>query len=193
MVFNDWRAPMLQLKLTGSIFALALSSTLCAGMQVQTPPEQDPPPVKAAAEEELKPVAIAKTIVAHPGDTAERPSRRPESTGIQQGIRRDRMHRADVVNKPNRNYDYYGFNYPRREAGAYSRPIRRYSSYGYPSRSYGYGGYGNRSYYRPSAGYYGRGYYGGGRGYYRSYSSHRSYGSYRSYGGYGGGGRGYRY
>ncbi|MHC5064880.1 MAG: hypothetical protein ACYTG5_13005 [Planctomycetota bacterium] len=182
---------MLQNKLTLSVLAFSLSILIPSAVSAQSKAEQDPE--KAAeqkAAERPTPVEKVKNIIAHPGETAARPSRRPESTGIQQGIRRDRMHRADLVNKPNRNYDYYGFNYPRREAGAYSRPIRRYSSYGYPSRRYGYG---YRSYYGPRS-YYGGSYYGG-RSYYRSYNSYRSYG-YRNYGYRGYGYRrsgGYRY
>ena len=123
---------------------LALTSMLSAGMQAETG------------------APVAKVEIApHPGDAAASPSRRPVSLGIQHGIHREKMHRADRVNKPTRNYDYYGFNYPRRHAYAYARPIRRFSSYGYPSRTYGrysgYRAYSYRSYRRPS--YYHRGSY----------------------------------
>ncbi len=159
---------MLHQNLIRSALAISICMVMCDSLLAQTKSEPEPGKAEEKAAARPTPPEKVKNIVAHPGETVSNPSRRPEAAGIQQGIRRDRMHRADLVNKPTRNYDYSGFNYPRREAGAYRRPIRRYSSYGYPSRNYG-----NRS-------YYGGGYYGARSGY-RSYNSYRSYG-YRSYG-----------
>ena len=114
-----------------SAAVLVLTSMLSAGMQDET--------------ETKAPVAKVE-IVPHPGSAAASPSRRQVTSGIQHGIHRDKIHRVDRVNKPTRNYDYSGFNYPRRQAYAYARPIRRFSSR-YPSRNHtGYSGYRTHAY-----------------------------------------------